>query len=243
MGLIAFSGGARMVVESDLPDGGLNDRAASFRGVQVYGTDGVLEIGESLRLLNARSGGWKTLEVPGDTNQYEEMIAWIEGRREHRNAAPIARATVELMMAIYESVRVKGRVTLPLKTKDNPLRQMIEDGTLPVERPGRVRHPSWLGLSVESLSRHRRRQRRKRTPPTAPPIRRGFATGCRGVAFLQPPAPCRVERRLRPSFRRARLLKGPPSSSWLSQPVGTSFDLPHLRLKEERETGLRRTTR
>ena len=40
------------------------------------------------------------------------------------------------MMAIYESVRTKGLVEMPLKTKESPLIMMISDGTLPVERSG-----------------------------------------------------------------------------------------------------------
>ena len=41
------------------------------------------------------------------------------------------------MMAIYESVRTKGLVDIPLGTKESPLSMMISDGTLPVERSGK----------------------------------------------------------------------------------------------------------
>jgi hypothetical protein len=41
------------------------------------------------------------------------------------------------MMAIYESVRTKGLVEMPLKTKESPLIMMISGGTLPVERAGK----------------------------------------------------------------------------------------------------------
>ena len=41
------------------------------------------------------------------------------------------------MMAIYESVRTKGLVEMPLKTKESPLVMMVSDGTLPVERAGK----------------------------------------------------------------------------------------------------------
>jgi hypothetical protein len=41
------------------------------------------------------------------------------------------------MMAIYESLRIKDVVKLPLKTRENPLDLMVESGMLPVEVPGR----------------------------------------------------------------------------------------------------------
>jgi hypothetical protein len=44
---------------------------------------------------------------------------------------------MELMMAIYESLRIKSVVMLPLQTRENPLDLMVEDGTLPVLKPGR----------------------------------------------------------------------------------------------------------
>jgi len=40
-------------------------------------------------------------------------------------------------MAIYESLRIKNVVTLPLETRDSPLDMMIDDGTLPVLQEGR----------------------------------------------------------------------------------------------------------
>ena len=40
-------------------------------------------------------------------------------------------------MAIYESLRIKNVVNIPLKTRESPLELMVEDGTLPVLKPGR----------------------------------------------------------------------------------------------------------
>jgi hypothetical protein len=40
------------------------------------------------------------------------------------------------MMALFESARKKQRVYLPLKTRVNPLKLMVESGDLPVEWPG-----------------------------------------------------------------------------------------------------------
>jgi hypothetical protein len=41
------------------------------------------------------------------------------------------------MMAIYESLRIRDVVQLPLQTRDNPLDLLVEAGVLPVQKPGR----------------------------------------------------------------------------------------------------------
>ena len=43
---------------------------------------------------------------------------------------------MEIMMAIYESLSVKNVVKMLLKTRESPLELMVEDGTLPVLKPG-----------------------------------------------------------------------------------------------------------
>jgi predicted dehydrogenase len=92
------------------------------------------------RYLNATSGGWKQIEAPWHdawVHQCQEAIDWVEGRvSEPQSSAQHALATQEIMMALYESARKKQRVYLPLKTRVNPLRLMVEHGDLPVEWPG-----------------------------------------------------------------------------------------------------------
>ena len=68
----------------------------------------------------------------------------MEGKvPEHRSSGRQARYTMEIMMAIYESLRVKNLVKMPLETKESPLDLMIEDGTLPILKKGRydIRQP------------------------------------------------------------------------------------------------------
>ena len=66
------------------------------------------------------------------------MIDWIEGRIEtHWSSGYQARYTIEIMMAIYESLRTKNIVSTPLEPADSPLEIMIADGTLPVLTEGR----------------------------------------------------------------------------------------------------------
>ena len=73
-----------------------------------------------------------------ETDQYQEMIDWIEGRVEdHRGNARQARYTLEIMMAIFESLRIKNVVKMPLTTRECPLDMMVADGSLPVLKEGR----------------------------------------------------------------------------------------------------------
>ena len=135
MGLICFEGGIRGIYESDLPEPGL-------RGDTVYGSDGTLKRGDekgTLMLLNSKAAGWQTVRPRApETDQHTEFINWIEGKIPmHRNSGYQGRQTMEIMMAIYESLRIKNVVVLPLKTRENPLDLMVEDGTLPVKKPGR----------------------------------------------------------------------------------------------------------
>ena len=61
------------------------------------------------------------------------MIEWIEGGPESRGSGRIARDTVEIMMAMYESARLNMTITRPLKEKDYPLELMINEGKLALE--------------------------------------------------------------------------------------------------------------
>jgi len=140
MGLVCFSNGARFVIECDLPG---PEFSAEPNPILVYGSHGMLAPStDNLLLLNNRRLGWKKIKLERKKNgllmHLEELIAWIEGEvNEHRCSGRQARYTVEIMMSIYESLRIKGLVRMPLKTKENPLEIMIEDGTLPVEKPGK----------------------------------------------------------------------------------------------------------
>ena len=114
---------------------------ANYQGGIFYGTDGTLELNEQqVRLLSGSSGGWQELPGAGEdpsVGQARELVAWIEGEAEHRGQAQNARAAVEIIMGIYESARRHEVVSAPLRTMASPLEVMIEDGDLPVERPGR----------------------------------------------------------------------------------------------------------
>ena len=94
-----------------------------------------------VRYLNGESGGWVDVEAPWHdcwAHQCQEAIDLVEGtlKTEPISDARNGRKVQEVMMALYESARKRQRIELPLKTKVNPLRLMVERGDLPVEWPG-----------------------------------------------------------------------------------------------------------
>ncbi len=134
MGLVCFEGGARGIYEGDLP-------GPVISMPEITGTEGKIARGEEGKLMLHRDakGDWREIEPPPvSTDQYQELIDWIEGRVEsHRSNAGQARYTLEIMMAIFESLRIKGVVTMPLTTRECPLDMMVADDTLPVLKEGR----------------------------------------------------------------------------------------------------------
>ncbi|MGQ9515458.1 MAG: hypothetical protein ACUVTL_10515 [Thermoproteota archaeon] len=97
-------------------------RGPSF-DTYIFGSEGTIGLTEDeVFLHNISEKGWRNIEAPPDTNQFAEILEWIEGKRSHRCDAEKVRGTMEIMMAIYESVRTKGLVRLPLKTKGIPFR-------------------------------------------------------------------------------------------------------------------------
>ncbi len=144
MGLIAFDNGTQALIQADLNRPG--EHAGHF---QIRGSDGLMEVTErAVRLFNAATRGWEDVEIAaddayraigGETNaaSVRELIAWLEGGEEHRASGRNARATVEIMMALFESARQHRVVRPPLEEKGYPLKLMIEEGKLPVAVPGR----------------------------------------------------------------------------------------------------------
>jgi predicted dehydrogenase len=113
----------------------------NYQGGIIYGTDGIIDLTEGrVRLLNNKAADWE--ERPSDGRdqqvaQARELVEWIEGEREHRGDAKNGCASVEIIMGIYESARMHEVVQMPVRTLCSPLEVMLENGDLPVERPGR----------------------------------------------------------------------------------------------------------
>ena len=135
-GIIALENGARIQIESDMPDPAPPDGAMTLQG-----TEGTLVVtSKGARLLNGAGG--KDVDAAQETDvgvlQAAELVDWLEGRvNEHRNAIRKNRATIEILMGIYESARIRDTVTFPLESGPSPLHRMIDSGDLPVTVPGK----------------------------------------------------------------------------------------------------------
>lgn len=161
MGLIHFGGSLQFFIQSDLWD--RNSDAGKFF---IRGTEGMLHVRETvLKLFNAETGGWKDIDlglkegdqaIGGNMNaaQTIELINWMEGGLESRSSGRIARDTVEVMMAMYESARHNKVIPLPMQEKEYPLDLMIDEGKLPVEHEGRYDIRGFLDRSNIDESRY-----------------------------------------------------------------------------------------
>lgn len=128
-GVIGFAPGARMILEVDTP------AAAQLEPAYLWGTDGALRVDGWKQLLRLGTDGWQPVPHDSTTDQFSELLADLRGEAVHRNRAETTRRTMEALLAIYESVRVRGLVTLPLTNRSSPLRQLIDGGRLPLEQP------------------------------------------------------------------------------------------------------------
>lgn len=147
-GLIGYPGGVEGVIENELTDwGGIN--------CSIYGTEGMMEVNENtLKYLISGKAGWQEFKPPEEERQgygnafvaqAYALCQWIDGTLEdYPGEARHGRAALEIMLAVYESARMRERVKLPLATRVNPLDWAVETGVIPVERPGAWDERSFL---------------------------------------------------------------------------------------------------
>jgi UDP-N-acetyl-2-amino-2-deoxyglucuronate dehydrogenase len=116
---------------------------------QITGSEGVLDVDEdNIKLFNSTTGGWKSMEIDRIdpfVGQARGIVDWLDGQvADYRGEGEKGRATLEILMAIYESVRTHSVVRAPLRTRVNPLDLMVESGQLAVEHPGKYDIRSFL---------------------------------------------------------------------------------------------------
>ena len=129
--LIRFEGNHELVLEVDM----LGEERADTT-YRLAGPEGIIRVdGHVAALLSADHKGWQDLELKPQPTPLEELIAWLEGGPEHRNSGRRAVITEEIMMAIYESARVRQYVSPPFNELQSPLVRMVQDGTLAVDEP------------------------------------------------------------------------------------------------------------
>ena len=131
--VFCFENRARAIYKRDLPKSAIPETG-------TYCTDCQIKIGEGgvIMLLNNKANGWQEIKPEGSgTNQFLELIDLMACKvQENRSSGLKVRHTMEIMMVIHESLRIKDFVQCPLKTRENSLELMVEDGTLPVLEPG-----------------------------------------------------------------------------------------------------------
>jgi predicted dehydrogenase len=162
MGLIQFKSGVQALVECDLTG------TANVENYTVTGSDGLMEVAQrEVRLLRGGGQGWETIDTGYENPwiaQAHSVVAWIEGAPDHRGNGRQARATIEILMAIYQSAREHALVRTPLAETGSPLVRMIEEGKLPIRQPGRYDIRAFLSMEPAERERYTAMLREGRHP-------------------------------------------------------------------------------
>ena len=150
LGLTSFAGGAQALLQVDLTAYSSADHFA------VQGTEGLLMVGpDSLRLISTDTSDGETRPTPWEaqtesaaawvgfdgyfhiayTAQAQGLKAWLDGEGDYRSEGTQTRHTVEIMMALYQSVRAGEVTRLPLTEGAYPLTAMVAEDKLPLRYP------------------------------------------------------------------------------------------------------------
>ena len=147
MGLTAFAGGTQALLQVDLTAYSSPDHFT------VQGTEGMLMVApDSFRLISVDNSdgeahptpwGVQTEPAAGTvgfegyfhiayTAQAQGLKMWLDGEADYRSEGIQTRHTVEIMMALYQSVREHEVIRLPLTEPEYPLSAMLEEDKLPL---------------------------------------------------------------------------------------------------------------
>ncbi len=136
-GLWQFQGGPR----AELLCGELRVPGRGYQDYEVFGSEGCLwRPGDggtpNLLIQTAKTDGWQAVEGcdPEDAavtfaRNYDRLAENIRsGSSDHPLIGENGLRVLEIIMAIYESARIRGRITLPLQQDRLPTEIMVEDG-------------------------------------------------------------------------------------------------------------------
>lgn len=103
---------------------------------RFVGSAGEIEyrLGDEYRIRTDDADGWRTVQVGGDPAQdcaMSTVVDALERDEKPRISGENALKSTEIVFAIWESARRRGRVNVPLAIDGNPLAAMIESGDLP----------------------------------------------------------------------------------------------------------------
>jgi predicted dehydrogenase len=128
IGHLQFESGIRAFIEQ-------GELAPSGYAFHLHGAEGMIGVnapqGKRLYVITKDGELEVTLEG-GNSHQAEivELLAWLDGGPEHRSSAKRGRETMEILMAIMESSRLRKAIRLPMETKESPLELMIQAGQI-----------------------------------------------------------------------------------------------------------------
>lgn len=125
LGYVQFENGVSGIIES----GAYGDNPGNT--ITITGETGEIRVGSDARFRSEDTGGrWEPIPEYTHPNIFDDFITWIEGGPRHRCAASSGRDTLELLLAIYESARSRGRVDIPLARRGNALEEMLAEGLM-----------------------------------------------------------------------------------------------------------------
>lgn len=163
LGIAQVEGGVQIIMGAALPTGGRGHgcRIVGTDGIMELGvtrppdeqirSDGTMRAPEGssakyndengyAQVLRVGGDRWERIEAPWHdpfVHLAQEAVDWVDGKTDDPiSSGAKGRATIEVLMAIYESARKRQRIDLPLRTLANPLKLMVDAGELPVEWPG-----------------------------------------------------------------------------------------------------------
>ncbi len=122
--LVDFEGGHQLRLAMDIVEGEKGQECSAI------GPDGLMYFDrEKVTVFDAE--GRREVQPEEQPDYLEDLVAWMEGGPEHRNAAHHTFKTQEIMMALYESARTRTMIEPPYTKRESPLAEMIASGELP----------------------------------------------------------------------------------------------------------------
>ena len=122
---VQFENGVAGIIESGAYG------ASPGNTIAIVGEKGEIRVGSDSRFRSEDTGGrWEPIPEYEQPNMFDDFIGWIEGGPRHRCASSSGRDTLEILLAIYESSRSRGRVELPLARRGNALEEMLAEGLM-----------------------------------------------------------------------------------------------------------------
>ncbi|MEW6358278.1 MAG: Gfo/Idh/MocA family oxidoreductase [Planctomycetota bacterium] len=132
-----FENGTRGIVTVDLPE----TPPLPVKDPILAGAEGMAVMShKTVTILSSKGQGWAQLDRTKwnpHARQAEDLVKWVEGGPEHNGSGRKVLPTTEVLMAAFESMRIRDVVKLPLAPGPSPLDVMIDDGTMPVEVEGK----------------------------------------------------------------------------------------------------------